>query len=166
MNILILILLVLVNLIFSSSILPYISIFGVVPNTSILLLVSICLLKGRPYGGIIGIVTGLLQDIMFGSTIGINALVYFIIGYGITNSNRRISRDNIFIPVALSMGMIIVYNLLYSVFIYFIGIEVSLAHYIKSKLLIELIYSGILMIPIYKGLSRIFVAPTIRFVRD
>lgn len=166
MNILILVLLIVINLIFSSSIAPYISIMEVVPNTSILLLVSVCLLRRNLNGGIVGLVIGLLQDVIFGSTIGVNALVYFIIGYGVSNSDKRISRDDLFIPVVISMGMILIYNLLYAVIIYFTGVEVSLFNYVKHKMVIELIYSAILMIPIYKGLSKIFTTPTIRFVRD
>ncbi len=166
MKILIIGLLVIINLIFSSSIAPYISIMEIVPNTSILILVSVSLIERKINGGILGLFIGLLQDIIFGSTIGINALVYFIIGYILTNSNIRISRDNLTTPLLFSIGMIILYNLLYFIILYFTGVEVSIIHYVRKKLVVELIYSAILMIPIYKGISKIFISPMIKFVRD
>ena len=166
MKILIIVLLVLANLIFSSSIAPYISIMEVVPNTSILLLVSISLIERKFNAGILGLFIGLLQDIIFGSIIGVNALIYFVIGYILTNSNIRISRDNLITPLFFSIGMIVLYNFMYFIILYFTGVQVSIVHYIRKKLAIELIYSSILMIPIYKGISRIFISPMIKFVRD
>ncbi len=84
----------------------------------------------------------------------------------LTNSNIRISRDNLTTPLLFSIGMIILYNLLYFIILYFTGVEVSIIHYVRKKLVVELIYSAILMIPIYKGISKIIISPMIKFVRD
>lgn len=163
MTVLIMILIILLNFFLQSAILPYINILGVVPNTALLIVISIALFKGRYYGGFIGLTIGLLQDIVFSPTIGVNAFIYFFIGYLIGSVGNKLTKENIFIPILLSTLCIILYNFSYYVFMFFLSQNIPFLSFAKDVLIIEIIYSGILSIPIYKVFSKIFVVPKIRF---
>ncbi|MDR7857062.1 rod shape-determining protein MreD [Tissierella sp.] len=163
MIILILALAILVNFFLQSSILPYISILGVVPNTALLIVISIALFKGRFYGGVIGIMIGLIQDIVFSPIIGINSFIYFFIGYSVGLIENKLTRDNALIPLLFSIIGIIFYNFSYYVFMFFLSRDIPFLSFAKDVLLIEILYTGVLSIPIYKIFSKIFVVPTINF---
>ncbi len=163
MIILILALVIFMNLFLQSSILPYISIMGVVPNTALIIVISIALYKGRIFGGVTGLLIGLIQDIVFSPVIGINAFIYFFIGYSIGLIENKLTRDNIIIPLIFSIFGIIFYNFSYYVFMFFLSRDIPFLSFAKDVLLIEIIYTGVLSIPMYKIFSKIFVVPTINF---
>ena len=110
------ILVIILNLIIQSTILPYFSIMGVVPNTSLVLLVLISLAKGKVYGSVSGLIIGMLQDIMFSVTLGINSLIYFLIGYFIGFIEDTFARDNIINPIIFTASSTMFYNIVYSIF--------------------------------------------------
>lgn len=165
MTIIILILLVLLNFFLQSSFLPYISVFDVVPNTSIIIIICISLFKGRFYGAIFGLFIGLLQDMIFSPIIGINAFIYFFLGYFLGTIENRLIRENIFIPIIFSVLGVIYYNFSYYVFTYFLSQEIPFLYFAKKVLLTEIIYTTILSVPVYKIFSKVFASPTISFNR-
>ena len=165
MSILILAVVVLLNFILQSTIFPYMAIFGVVPNTALLIVMFISLLKGKYYGGFIGIIVGLLQDIIFSSVIGINSFIYFFAGYLTGMAENKLSRDNMFIPILFSLIGTIYYNFTYYTFMFFLSENIPFLSFSKYIMLIEMLYNIVLAIPIYLVLSKIFVEPTIQFDR-
>lgn len=160
-----LILLVFLNYFLQSSLLPYISIFGVVPNTSIILIICISLFKGRYYGAIFGLFIGLLQDVIFSPIIGINAFIYFFLGYFLGTIENKIMRSNILIPVIFSIIGVIYYNFAYYIFTYFLSQEIQFLSFARKILTTEIIYTILLSIPIYKLFSKMFTSPTEIFSR-
>ena len=98
MTITTLLLILLINIVFQSSILPYFSLFGYTPNTGLVLVIIIALRKGKYYGGFFGLALGLIQDILFGQVLGINGLILFIIGYIIGLIQDSLDIENIVIP--------------------------------------------------------------------
>ncbi len=166
MNVLMLVVTLIISLVVQNSVLPYITVFGVMGNILLTMVVSISLLERKPYGSVVGLIVGLIQDILFSQIIGINALLYFLLGYVLESIDFHLSRDNLYIPATFSMGATVVYNLVYFIVMFFAGKEISFLNYIKYKLLIELAYNGLLSIISYKLMSKIFVAPDIRFYRE
>ena len=165
MTIFIFILLMLVNFFLQSSFLPYFSIFDVVPNTAIILIICIALFKGKNYGSIFGLFIGLLQDIIFSPIIGINAFIYFFLGYVLGLIENKLVRGNIFIPIIFSALGIIYYNFSYYVFTYFLSQEIPFLSFAKNTLLTEIIYTAILTIPVYLLFSKVLISPTMTFNR-
>ncbi len=159
----ILLLVVLLNFILQSTIFPYIGIFGVVPNTALLIVMSISIFKGRFKGGFTGLLIGIIQDVLFSPVIGINAFIYFFAGYVMGLAENKLIKDNIFIPLLFSILGTIYYNFSYYVFMFFLSQNIPFLSFAKDVLLIEIIYNSILSIPIYKIFSKIYVVPTIRF---
>ncbi len=158
-----LVLVVIINLILGTTIFPYISVYGVVPNLSLLVVMFIGAYKGRTYGGILGIIIGLINDILFSSIIGINALILFFAGYLVGLVEDRIIKDNTVIPIILALAGTIYYSFVYYIFMYFISSGLDFFSYAKTKLLIELIYNLAISIPVYKIFSKIYTSPQIRF---
>lgn len=63
------------------AIVPYMSIFGVVPNMLFLVVVALALVEGPEAGAIAGFAAGLLFDLLGSSVVGPYALVFSVVGY-------------------------------------------------------------------------------------
>lgn len=153
------------NFFLESTVMPYLTVFDVQANLGMVIVIAISLLRGRKYGSIMGLLIGLLQDIVFGHVIGINSLIYFFIGYGLGYLESNIARDNYIIPMFLAFIMTYVYNFFYGFFIFFLGHDVEILDIMVRVGVVESIYNGLLMYIAYKIFLKIFTAPAIRFTR-
>jgi len=162
-NIFLIILMVIGNFVFQSTILPSLTIFGVVPNTALIFVILFSLNKGKYYGGFVGMAIGLIQDIMFSTTLGVNAFIYFFIGYIIGTLENTVSRDSIIPPVIFSILGTIFYNFIYLFFMFFLSRRVHFFVLMKDVMIIEVIYNTIATLIIYKIIGKIFVEPSLKF---
>ena len=80
---------IILNFLMQSTILHYIEIRGVIPNTTIILIVSYALLRGSTEGVLVGFFSGLLQDVFFGTSIGYFTLFNTITGYLFGRGNHN-----------------------------------------------------------------------------
>lgn len=158
-------LVIVINFILQSTIFSYIRIFGVLPNTSLIIIVVIALLKGKKTGSIVGLIIGLLQDIIFSPVIGVNGFIYFFIGYFVGLAENKLSKDNMLIPFIMVAGSTVVYHLFYYLFMFFLAHNIFFSDFFKKVVFLEIIYNSLLSILFYKWFSRIFVVPSIRFGR-
>lgn len=163
MIVLILTLIILINTIFQTTILPYFSVFGFLPNTALVLTVVISILTGKYYGIFFGLATGLIQDILFGTVIGINAFLYAMIGYSIGMIQNILNTENIIVPALFTSFSTIVYNFTYAIFIYFLSREIAFSILMKKTFSIEIILNLFVSIVLYKLLSKIFRVPDLKF---
>ncbi|MFA5525133.1 MAG: rod shape-determining protein MreD [Tissierellales bacterium] len=154
---------VLVNFILQSTILQYISIFGVIPNTSLILIVCISILAGKKTGSILGLILGFLQDMFFYDVIGIHALIYFIIGYTIGLTDKKVFKENLFLPFIFTALSTISFHLIYYIFMYFQSISIDLIVFFRNIVIIEMVYNSILSIFFYKQLLKLYRQPYITF---
>lgn len=160
---LVLLLIIILNTIFQTTILPYFAIFGYVPNTALILTVVISILRGKYYGIFFGLAIGLLQDILFGAVIGINGFLYSMIGYSIGIIQNIVNTENILVPTLFSAISTVIYNFMYAVFIYFLSRKITFSILIEKTFSIEIILNIIVSIILYKLLSKSFKVPTLKF---
>lgn len=156
---------VIVNFLFQTTLLQYIAIGGVVPNTTLIILVTIALLKGKKTGAILGISMGLLQDIVISEVIGINALIYFFIGYLVGIVDNKVFKDNLWIAVVFTGLSTIFFHALHYVLMYFMSIEVSFGVMFRNMVWIEFLYNTIFSVLIFKGITKLFKGPRLSFRR-
>ena len=153
------------NYILQSTILSHINVFGIIPNTGLIIIVAIALLRGRRTGGIVGLLVGLLQDVMFSPVMGVNGFYIFFVGYFVGMIEDKLSKDNLLIPFIMTAGTTIVYHLLYYMFMYFLGYGIDFSVFFKDVVILETLCNGFISILIYKWFSKIFIVPSIRFGR-
>lgn len=166
LTIFLMILIIVINFLLNITILPYFEIMGIVPNTAIAMVVVIALSKGRYYGGFFGIFIGLLHDLFFSSHIGINALIYFFLGYLIGYLEGIFARDNLINPIIFTALGTVFYNLTYFAYLYFSNVDFTAAFLFQRVISIEIIYNGLIAIIIYKIFKKIFDQPRLRYTRN
>lgn len=70
------------------------------PDFILILVVFFAIFRGPVQGGLLGIGLGLLEDLMIGRFIGINALCKGLIGYLAGTVEKRLYKNNFLVPMA------------------------------------------------------------------
>ncbi len=159
------IVILILNFIFQAVIMPGITILGAIPNTTLAIVVVLALSKGRVYGSVLGLVLGLIQDMLFSMTIGISALILFLIGYFTGLAEDSFARDNIINPVLFTLAGTVFYNGFFALIMFFLSREITFEGALKSMFSVELLLNAIAAILFYLLFKKVFTRPQIRFNR-
>jgi rod shape-determining protein MreD len=84
-----------------STVLSYATILGVIPQVVLVVVMSLAFTDGERVGLVVGFFAGLLQDLQLpvGSIVGLYALVYTLVGYGVGSLRDYVPSDSVWTPV-------------------------------------------------------------------
>ncbi len=147
----ILILVSIILLILDNTLAPFLSIHGNYPSLLFVFAISYSIINGEIEGIIIGIISGLLQDIFFFQGFGINTLINMWICFIAGFIGEGIWREKKLIPiVSIFIGTILKFTLVYFI-LYFFEINVDLI-----KGVYVAIYNSIFMLITYGLVYKIY----------
>ncbi|SKC64479.1 rod shape-determining protein MreD [Maledivibacter halophilus] len=141
---------IIINFILQSTVFQHFRIGGILPNTALIIVVSISILSGRKKGVTAGIIAGILQDIFFSKAIGINILIYSFLGYLIGGLESRLFKDNYITPLILMILSTFFYHGIYFVLMHFLRHRVDYISILRTVIFTESIYNSIVGILIYR----------------
>ncbi|NLM07198.1 MAG: rod shape-determining protein MreD [Tissierellia bacterium] len=135
----------------------------VTPNTDLLITIFSAIYFGRKFGGLVGIIVGLLSDLIFSPTIGISSLSLFIIANiaGLIGEEDLNKRPVLSILIATSG--VILYNFIYYLIGYFFDINILFSDITRTKLIWSLILTGVFALPVYYLFNSLFREKTLNF---
>lgn len=164
MNILYFMLLSIFSIVIQTTILKHFSILGVTPNIVLIIIVSYSIFKGKFKGAFLGIFLGLLQDIIISSTLGINALIYFLIGYTVGIFNDIVFKDNPFTSIVFVSLSTFFYHTILFIFMFFIfNGGINFTFIFRRIILIEVFYNSIISILVFKVFQKTFNKSRFKF---
>ena len=83
-----------------STLLARLTLLGVIPQLVLVVVVSLAFLDGPRVGVVVGFAGGLLQDLLLPqSIIGLTALVYTLVGYGVASLRQFAPGESVWTPV-------------------------------------------------------------------
>jgi rod shape-determining protein MreD len=129
--------------IIEGSITNYIHILDVSFNLVIVYCTIISLYLDELEAGIIGAIIGLIKDIAFGGIFGVNSLILFCVGYGISTLRYKIYKESY-----ITIGTLIIIT---SIFDSMVNITATTLVY-NSYSILTMVLKGILIIPIINSL--------------
>ena len=144
------------NMIFQSTLLPFLQVFGIKPDTLMVLVCCFGLLGGSYYGLFTGLAGGLLQDILYGGSIGVAAFQYMIIGYLMGLLYERIIPGKVLIPALSVFCGSVVRGLFMMAYLYFSRLQISVNVGLSLVVLPEALYSALFMPLIFFLMSLLF----------
>lgn len=130
-------------LIIENSITNYIGLLGISVDFLLIFMTIISLYLDELESGLIGAFIGIFKDITVGGIFGVNALVYFAIGYIISYLSKKIYKESkvtIFTLILITSIVSSVVNILASMVIY------------SSFTTIRLMLKGIVVLPLLNSL--------------
>lgn len=152
----IMIIIVVINFIFQTSLYNYLDIFGVIPNISLIFVVIFAMTTNGILGGAIGILTGFLYDVMMYDVFGVYTLIYFIIGAVIGSFSEVVNRENYMLySIATLLSTLFFHALLY-ILLFFLKYNVGNVSYIIKNTLLQTIFNTLISIIVLKFVIYIF----------
>ncbi|MBO8434427.1 MAG: rod shape-determining protein MreD [Tyzzerella sp.] len=138
------------NLILQSTIFQHIRIADIMPNTSIIIIISYAILRGSTEGAIVGCFSGLLTDIFFGNSIGFYGFLGMMTGYLCGRSFHNLYRENYILPIMISATAVFIYESI----VYFTGFlfngNTNYIYFLVKLIVPEMVYTGIFSMIIYR----------------
>ncbi len=138
------------NFIFQSTIFQYFRISGILPNTALLIVITVSVIYGKKEGVTAGVICGILQDIFFSKALGINLLIYLSIGYIIGGLENKVFKDNYVTPLLFIIFTTVYYHSIYFVFMHFLRHSINYITVLQGTILPETIYNCIVGTVFYR----------------
>lgn len=151
------ILIAVLNFIVHTTLAPYIRIFGITPNTALILVVVISMLGGLGKGLTFGLAAGLMQDLFFSKALGIHTLIYGLVALGVGLIESKLFKDNRLTPSILIIGAtLFFYMFTYSIL--YLADETNSISYVLTRLIpLEALYNtGVCLLFYRRVFSKIY----------
>lgn len=152
MRILIVAIIVFINFILQSTVLGYAQIFGIIPNTALIIVVTYAMLRDDVEGAIVGFSAGLLNDMFFGQIIGVSALLMMLTGFLCGKPFRDFFKENYIAPLLLVGVASIMYEFMFYVLNFLLLGRVNFLRYLVQIILPTALYNIVACVIIYRVL--------------
>ena len=146
---LILAVIVSLGLVLQSSLLPFLEIRGVKPDLLLVMLIGMGFCGGNPLGITVGLITGLLVDVLYGQTLGLHALLYMLIGFGAGLFYNKVTYAKLLYPMMLTIGACLVKNFVLYIYLFFSQTDVNAGAFLTQMVFPEMGYTLVLAYPVY-----------------
>jgi rod shape-determining protein MreD len=136
-------------------VLAEISIFGVSPDITPLVVMAIGLMCGSLPGAISGFGIGLFVDLVQVQTLGITSLLYIVIGYwaGRLRETRDLSHN--LIPLALGALATLVSGLGMAIIQFLLGVDAPVSGLLFQQIFMTVLINTIIALPVYHAVRRL-----------
>jgi rod shape-determining protein MreD len=132
-------LLVVVIVIVQVTVFPHLRLFGVVPDLGLLVAIAVGYQEGPEAGALVGFVAGLGYDLFLETPLGLSALAYALVGYGVGIIESSLLRSPRWLPSLLGFLGGLVGGLLIITIGVLVGLDgVKGAHGVETVLLAAL----------------------------
>lgn len=151
------VLIAIANFIVQTTLAPYMRIYGIAPNTALILVVVISMLGGLGRGLTFAVVAGVLQDLFFSKALGVHTLIYCLLALGVGLIENKLFKDNRLTPTVLIVGSTLLFYLITYSMLYFAD-EVNSFSFVLTHLFpLEALYNTGVCLLFYRRLfSRVY----------
>jgi rod shape-determining protein MreD len=118
----------LASLLFQTTVLARIRFFGVMPDFILLVAVAGGITAGPTRGATLGFASGMLIDLFLPTPLGLSALVFTLVGYGVGVANTGVLRSAWYIPVLTAAGASVAGVVLYALIGSVLGEQMITGH--------------------------------------
>ena len=147
---------IVLSIVLESAFFPFITIAGVVPNITLILLICLALRHDAEKGALIGLLAGLTKDIVVGRIIGVSGITFMLLGYFIGKYNHKIFPDHLTTPLILTLLGTLFHESVYLLFVFFLGYQVDLMLAVTQIWILQGIYNFLLVVPVYFLIQQLF----------
>jgi len=144
------------NIVVQSAVFPFIEIYGIKPDTLLVLVVSFALLSGNPLSAIVGLFGGIIQDLMYGHALGFYTAQYMIVGYLAGLLYKRLPQGRVAMPVVVTALASILRGAVMLAYLFFTNTDLPLFYFVFYVLLPEVVYTTLVAPLIFYGMTRLY----------
>lgn len=148
--------LILLSFLLQTSVFSFFPFFGAVPNIILLFVIWIALTNGSIPAMIAGFLCGLLIDIMYGTTLGVYAFFYMILGYINGYFHILFFAEASLLPLVLVFANDCIYHILTYLVFFLPQKKWNFFFYLRKNILPELIYTTVISLIMYQVFLRMY----------
>ncbi|MCI8409592.1 MAG: rod shape-determining protein MreD [Lachnospiraceae bacterium] len=141
---------VLLCFLMQTTVFQHIAFAGMVPNLILIVVVAYGYMRGKSEGMYVGFASGLLIDLLYNDFIGMNALLYVLIGYVAGICNEIYYRDEVSVPIIFIAISDFIFNFGYYVFQFLLRGRLDIFYYIWRTILPEMVYTVLISVFLYQ----------------
>lgn len=146
-----------VVLILQTTIMDYLSVYGVKPDLVMLLVIFNGFLLGPREGAFLGFAGGIIEDLFSGSYIGINALTKMVAGYLAGISGERLYKENSLVVSGVTFFSTTVGLLVNYLLLLYLKIHMPFFHTLFRVILPTALYTAVLVPFFYKRVLHLVI---------
>lgn len=125
------------------------SIASISPNLLIVLVATIGFMRGKTEGLLTGFFSGLLLDIMSGTSLGCYALIYMLCGYVNGMNQKKFYPENLKLPILSILLSDLYVNIVTWLVMFSMRGRVAFFWYLGHIMLPEIVYTAIVAVVLY-----------------
>lgn len=141
-----------------STVMPAISLAGVVPDLLLILVITVAYTRGRIPGMLTGLAAGLLTDVCFNDMVGLCALFYLCIGYIAGYSQKIYDERDYTLPLLMMLAGEFLYSFAYYVAYFLLRSRTEFGYYFVHLILPRMVYTvlaAVLLYPLFHWVHRL-----------
>jgi len=146
-----------VVLIFQTTMLDYLTVYGVKPDLVMLLVVFNGFLLGPREGAFLGFAGGIIEDLFSGSYIGMNALSKMVAGYLAGVSGERLYKENSLVVAGVTFFSTVAGLLVYYFLLLYLKIDVPFFYTLLRVVLPTALYTAVLVPFLFRRVLRLVI---------
>ena len=132
-----------------STVMPAISLAGVVPDLLMILVITVAYTRGRVAGMFTGFAAGLLTDVCFNNMVGLCALFYLCIGYLAGYSQKIYDERDYMLPMLMITAGEFLYSFAYYVAYFLLRSRTEFGYYFLHLILPRMVYTVLAAAALY-----------------
>ncbi len=137
-----------------------VSIFGVSADLTPLIVMSIGLLTGSVPGALAGFGMGLFLDLALVQTLGVESLIYSVIGYGAGRLRELRDPQGAVVPIAAGAAATAIATIGYSIVQFLLGVDAPVSWLLLRDIVTTIVINTILAAPVF-ALTRRWLSPAL-----
>ncbi|MBQ4473727.1 MAG: rod shape-determining protein MreD [Lachnospiraceae bacterium] len=140
-----------------STVFPYLSLAGVVPNLVLACVVCFSYQRGHKFGMGLGFAAGLLSDLLFSNIIGLEALILMIVAFACALLEKMEFQRAFYFSIVMIGLADLLYGFLYYLFHFLLQGETGFGSYFPLVILPEVFYTvacGFLLYVLIRAICR------------
>jgi rod shape-determining protein MreD len=128
---------------------PHLTVLGAKPDTTLVMVMCVALLRGPMWGSVVGFGTGLLLDIALMQTMGISSFLFTLAGYFGGRYGEGLDTDSWVPPLFTVFISTLVVQFLNAVIMFLLGIEASATFVLIRIVLPSAVLGALLASPLF-----------------
>ncbi|MHB0866986.1 MAG: rod shape-determining protein MreD [Thermoleophilia bacterium] len=141
--------LVLLGVVLQITVAPHINVLGAKPDSALVFVVCIALLRGPVWGAAMGFVMGLLVDVALLQTLGISSFLFTLAGYVSGRYGEGVDTDSWVPPLITVFLCTMVVQFLNAVIMFLLGIEAAVSFILLRVVLPTAVLNALLAPPLF-----------------
>jgi rod shape-determining protein MreD len=137
-----------------------ISFFGVSADLTPLIVMSIGLLSGSVTGAIVGFCVGLFLDLALVQTLGVNSLIYTVVGYWAGRVRELRDPQGAIVPIAAGATATAIATIGYSLIQFLLGVDAPVSLLLVRDIVTTIVVNTVLAAPVF-AVARRWLMPSL-----